>query len=266
MLSLSYSSSKLKLEMIAAMEIVWNNNEKGGYEAVWKALPQHVSNGADYSTVSKWCESGTRRKIQKAAAQTHASSMLRIDSTSRKKGLYQPIECELEKRFKARRQRNCRVSPRWLTHMARHIMTEMYPPEVAARFKGSRGWRQRWCVRFHKSVRKKTNCKKATWEETEPVLQRYFRNLRRRMRGERMLGEEGMHRCVQTTERTTERTSSSWMRWTTRTRTRTHRLHHACPLWDSHSHQQRRRRSSLPSRARPPWSLWGSPSCTTGKS
>ena len=41
-------------------------------------------------------------------------------------------------------------------------------------------------MRFQLGMRKKSNCKNKTWAETEPVLLRYFKGLRRRLQ----LGEE----------------------------------------------------------------------------
>ena len=54
-------------------------------------------------------------------------------------------------------------------------------PEDAAGFKGSKSWLQRFKRRFGIVTRKKTNVKNTTWEETEPVLQNYFRAYRRRL-------------------------------------------------------------------------------------
>eukprot|EP00966_Prymnesium_polylepis_P178085 4123937-Prymnesium_polylepis.1 len=55
-------------------------------------------------------------------------------------------------------------------------------PEHAAGFKGSKGWVQRYKRRFSIVTRKKTNNKNTTWEETKPVLQKYFAAFRRRLR------------------------------------------------------------------------------------
>ena len=181
------SSAKTKLEIIIALEKLCAESAKGTVMEAWTNLPMHVTHGADYSTVSKWCRPDDRRTIQKGAAQAHASGLMRIDKHSRKTGQHQAMERALDARFKARRKRGCRVSARWLTHTARHIMTEMYPADVAARFKGGRTWRLRWRSRFGKSIRKKSNVKNTTWEDTEPILQLYFRNLRRRLQRKRML-------------------------------------------------------------------------------
>ena len=72
-------------------------------------------------------------------------------------------------------------------------MTQLYSAEVAASFKGGRSWRLRWRRRFNVSIRKKNNVKNTTWEETAPVLAHYFQNLRRRLRGEPMLGTPKEH-------------------------------------------------------------------------
>jgi len=48
-------------------------------------------------------------------------------------------------------------------------------------FKAGKNWRRRFAKRHGLCMRKKTNCKNTTWEDTKPVLQRYFRALRRRL-------------------------------------------------------------------------------------
>ena len=53
--------------------------------------------------------------------------------------------------------------------------------ESAAAFKGGCDWRRRFRARWGISIRKKTNVKNSTWEQTKPILQRYFRALRRRV-------------------------------------------------------------------------------------
>ena len=54
-------------------------------------------------------------------------------------------------------------------------------PADAHDFKGSKSWLQRFKRRKGIVTRKKTNVKNTTWEETEPVLQNYFRAYRRRL-------------------------------------------------------------------------------------
>ena len=64
--------------------------------------------------------------------------------------------------------------------MARNIL-RMQDQEAAQHFKGSENWRRRFRKRWNIAIRKKTNCKNQSWEETKPVLQRYLRGLRRRV-------------------------------------------------------------------------------------
>ena len=77
----------------------------------------------------------------------------------------------------------CRPKPRTpvdgrLTAISRQVMKRLHP-NVA--WKGSYWWRRRFCKRFRITQRRKTNCKNKTWQETEPVLLRYLRGLRRRL-------------------------------------------------------------------------------------
>ena len=73
--------------------------------------------GTPFGNLSRW--RNDRRALAVAAAQEHASTLLRIDRTSRKVGKYAAMERQLFDRFKARRARARKASPRWLTHMAR---------------------------------------------------------------------------------------------------------------------------------------------------
>ena len=136
--------------------------------------------GVAFTNVVKWHKPEEHHRLLKAAARKHASSLLRIDKESRKKGKYAAMERDLFVLFKRRRARNRKSSGRWLTHMARHLLRQSNPT-AALTFKGGKTWRKRYRARFGISVRKKTNCKNTTWEETKPVLQRYFRALRRRV-------------------------------------------------------------------------------------
>jgi hypothetical protein len=139
------------------------------------------SRGCPYKTAHKWRAPRVRRQIAVGAAQDHAKSLLRFDKTSRKTGKYAPMETRLFSLFRERRARARKTSSRWLVHTARHIMRTEFTDE-AAKFKGSTGWLQRFKRRKGIVTRKKTNVKNTTWEETEPVLQNYFRAFRRRLR------------------------------------------------------------------------------------
>ena len=54
-------------------------------------------------------------------------------------------------------------------------------PDRAASFKGGKSWRRRFALRFKIGLRRKTNAKNKTWADTEPILIRYFKTLRRRL-------------------------------------------------------------------------------------
>ena len=99
---------------------------------------------------------------------------------SRKKGKHYLMEKELYKLFRERRAHGRKVSARWLSATARSLMTQLHPG-AASTFCGSKSWRRRFAQRFRIGVRRKTNVKCSTWEETEPVLQNYFRGLRKRL-------------------------------------------------------------------------------------
>ena len=136
--------------------------------------------GIPFCNVVKWRKPEEHRRQLRAAARAHASTLLRINKESRKKGKYAAMEKELFGLFKARRARGRKVSARWLSHTARHLLRQSNP-QAAASFKAGKNWRQRFRSRWGISIRKKTNGKNTTWEETKPVLQRYLRALRRRV-------------------------------------------------------------------------------------
>ena len=137
--------------------------------------------GCPYTTVKVgWDPPLERAKISAAAGKEHAGTLLRIDSTSRKKGKFAAMEAALFDKFKARRARGRKVSGRWLTAMGRQLMLVM-DPDRAASFKGGKSWRRRFALRFKIGLRRKTNAKNKTWADTEPILIRYFKTLRRRL-------------------------------------------------------------------------------------
>ena len=91
------------------------------------------------------------------------------------------MEKELYQKFKERRARGRKVSGRWLSAMARRLLSMSSPAETVASFSGGKTWRRRFCRRYNIGLRRKTNAKNKTWAETEPVLLRYFATLRRRL-------------------------------------------------------------------------------------
>ena len=61
-------------------------------------------------------------------------------------------------------------------------MADKYGDAAAATVaKDPRTWRRRFSKRFNIGVRRKTNVKNKTWEESEPVLLRYLAGLRKRL-------------------------------------------------------------------------------------
>ena len=137
--------------------------------------------GMPFSNLIRWMKPEERRTVAKALAKNHAGTLLRAgDAESRRTGKYAAMERTLFASFKAKRARGRLVSGRWLTHMARNIL-KIQDPDAAPHFKGSEHWRRRFRKRWNISIRKKTNCKNQSWEETKPVLQRYLRGLRRRV-------------------------------------------------------------------------------------
>jgi hypothetical protein len=148
-----------------------------------EAFSASRSGGTPYSTAVKWLRPAERRKIYQASAQAYAGRLLRIDKNSRRKGRYSLMEKDLYGRLSDRRKRARKVSARWIVHTARHLM-RVHHPDKAEGFKAGPGWLRRFAKRWRLCRRKKTNCKNTTWEDTKPVLQRYFRTFRRRLKAE----------------------------------------------------------------------------------
>jgi hypothetical protein len=139
------------------------------------------SRGTPYTTVKVgWDPPKERAKISAAAGREHAGTLLRIDKKSRKTGRFAAMEANLFSAFKARRARGRKVSGRWLTAMGRQFMQKLYPGQAAS-FKGGKSWRRRFAIRYKIGIRRKTNGKNKTWADTEPVLMRYLRALRKRL-------------------------------------------------------------------------------------
>ena len=106
--------------------------------------------------------------------------MLVIDKVKdwRKQGKYSDMEKQLYAAFKARRAKGRKVSGRWLTAMARLLMKSLHP---LVDFKGGKDWRRRFSKRFGIGVRRKTNCKNKSFADSQPVLENWFKVLRRRL-------------------------------------------------------------------------------------
>jgi hypothetical protein len=174
-------SAKEQAEMVEIVNRIHDNPEIVSKGKAWadKAINPKFY-GVPFSNTSKWRKPDEHRRILRAASKAHASSLLRIDTVSRKKGKYDAMERELHALFKRRRARGRKASARWLSHTAKHLLKQS-DPAAAVNFQAGDSWRRRFRARFNISIRRKTNCKNTTWEETKPVLQRYFRGLRRRV-------------------------------------------------------------------------------------
>lgn len=178
-------SAKEKLQILKFHDSVIGDKAVHKKKEFFEADPR--SRGARWCNVhwkagnktEGWAAPSPRRKIEMAAGQEHASTLLRIDSRSRKHGKFAGMERTLYGKFKVRRARGRKCDKKWFKHTARHIMRTDYP-EHAHLFNGGECWFRRMCSRFCLTRRKKTNVKNTTWEETKPVLQRYFRSFRRR--------------------------------------------------------------------------------------
>ena len=106
---------------------------------------------------NEWNKPAKKRQIEAAAAQEHASTLLRIDTNSRKVGKYVRPERALYAKFKARRARGRKCSAKWFVHNMKWLMkTEFKDSLGAASFKGSIGWLRRFLRRFTLVSRKKT--------------------------------------------------------------------------------------------------------------
>jgi hypothetical protein len=174
-------SAKEQVEMVDICNRIYDEGLITNKGSAWKDKARNPKYyGVAFTNVVKWRKPEEHRRLLKAAARAHAGSLLRIDQKSRKQGKYASMEKELFGVFKARRARSRKASARWLTHTARHLLRQSNA-EAAAGFKGGKSWRRRFRNRWGLSIRKKTNGKNTTWEETKPVLQRYFRALRRRV-------------------------------------------------------------------------------------
>ena len=171
-------TAKQKLKYLDVFDAINADVSKTRKMAEFEADPR--AKGCPYITCLGWSKPAERARISAAAGKEHAATLLRIDAKPRQQGKYAAAEDALVVAFKARRARGRKVSARWLTSMMRQLM-RVHHPEHAASFKGGAMWRRRLARRFKLSVRRKTNAKNKTWADTEPILLRYLRTLRRRL-------------------------------------------------------------------------------------
>lgn len=169
---------KQRLKFLEVFDAINADASKLRKMAAFEADPR--AKGCPYITCLGWSKPAERARISAAAGKEHAATLLRIDAKPRQQGKYAAAEAALVVAFKARRARGRKVSARWLISMMRQLM-HIHHPEHAASFKGGPMWRRRLAKRFKLSVRRKTNAKNKTWADTEPILLRYLRTLRRRL-------------------------------------------------------------------------------------
>ena len=113
-------TAKKKLACVEVCDQIYQNSAITNKGEAWcdKAINPKFY-GVAWGNLSRWSKPAERRRLAIAAAQVHAGTLLRIDKTSRRVGKYAKMERQLFERFKARRARARKASPRWLTHMAR---------------------------------------------------------------------------------------------------------------------------------------------------
>jgi hypothetical protein len=185
----SYTASQ-KLKILDWYDEVKGDEKKRPMVKVFEG--GHRAQGAPYTTVLKWADPVERRRIAVEAASDHSKSLLRIDNKSRHVGKYAEMEKQLKIKIKERRVKGRKVSPIWVTAMAKQLMRQLHPDKEAS-FKAGQSWRKRFLKRAHLARRKKTNCKNKSWEDAEPVLLRYFATLRKRLQGGVGDSGEGPH-------------------------------------------------------------------------
>ena len=87
------------------------------------------------------------------------------------------MEQELFAAFRERRREGRSCKPNWFKKKAVQIMRSTFPNQ-AEEFKGSNGWFVRFCNRFDLVPRMKTNKKKKSAAEKEPVIEHFHSSLR----------------------------------------------------------------------------------------
>ena len=87
------------------------------------------------------------------------------------------MEQELFAAFRKRRREGRSCKPNWFKKKADQIMRSTFPNQ-AEEFKGSNGWFVRFCNRFDLVPRMKTNKKKKSAAEKEPVIEHFHSSLR----------------------------------------------------------------------------------------
>ena len=171
-------TAKQKLKQVEVFDALRDDDT---IKNIMKAFEADTRTTAPYTTVLKWTKPIERARISRAASKEHRQSLLRIDKnpSSRKKGKYPEMEKELYRRFKEKRARGRKVSARWVSATGRQVMAQLHP---GVHFQGTYNWRRRWARRYNINMnRRKSNVKNKTFADSEPVLLRYFRGLRRRL-------------------------------------------------------------------------------------
>ena len=183
-------TARFKLKVLDVFDEIRANPAIPYKIAAFEADPR--SKSTPYSTVkAHWASPADRANISRGAGKEYAASLLRIDKASgiRRQGKYAEMEKLLYQKFKERRARGRKVSGRWLTAMGRQLVRVTDP---RSEFKGGKTWRRRFCLRFKIRMRRKTNAKNKTWADSEPVLLRYLRGLRKRLQLDDAIDDELM--------------------------------------------------------------------------
>ena len=167
------------LQILEVFDRIWHDDSIVYKVKAFQEDP--LSKGTAYTTVLKWSKPLERARLSKAASKEYRQRLMRIDkpATNRRSGKYPDMEKEVYRLFKEKRSRGRKVSARWVSSTARQVMKVMHPD---VRFSATVSWRVRFRRRFNlHPARRKTNVKNKTFADSEPVLLRYFRGLRRRL-------------------------------------------------------------------------------------
>ena len=102
------------------------------------------------------------------------------------KGALRPFavaEAEVHALYREKRRKGLRVSGHILRVMMKKTVKKFYGEKVAAKFKASSAWLQRFTRAFDMSLRCKTNKKHLSIEERLPTCKRWHARFRRRLKG-----------------------------------------------------------------------------------
>ena len=179
-------TAKNKLKILEVFDEIMNDDFIKHKVKAFHA--DQLAENVPYTTACKWAKPAERARLSKAASKEYRQSLLRIDKKNRSKGKYPDMEQEVHRLFKEKRARGRKVSARWISSMARKVMSELHPTEP---FIASTWWKCRWAKRFNINMcKRKSNCKNKTFADSEPVLLRYFATLRKRLQTDELTPDE----------------------------------------------------------------------------